>query len=191
MSMAAAMDTHQPTSETVFQRAVAARASLYAVIDAAREPDGPSQAEQAGLPFRSLLAGELGGRLRDVAPYLVEFRTRSQFARWWFGRWGKSAGVLLEAPVGLAELRTHLRTLLIVRHEDGRKYYFRFYDPRVLRVFLPSCTADEGKRFFGPITAIHCDGQGGEELLTFRSGPAGVSVAPSPVPVQERVKGRR
>ena len=185
------MDTHQPTGEIVFRRAVAARAPLYAVIDAAREPDGPSQAEQAGLPFRSLLAGELGGRLRDVAPYLVEFRDRSQFARWWFGRWGKSVGVLLEAAVELAELRTHLRTLLIVRHEDGRKYFFRFYDPRVLRVFLPNCTADEVRRFFGPIAAIYCEGQGGEELLTFRPGQAGVSVGRSRAAVQESVKGNR
>jgi hypothetical protein len=161
------------------------------VLDAAYAPDGPNQARQAGVRFQSLFAGELGGKLEQVAPYVVEFRAGSSFGRWWFEQWGQSAGIMVEAPARLEELRQHFRTLLIVRDEHRQKFYFRFYDPRVLRVFLPSCAADEVGRFFGPITAIYCEGQGGEELLTFRSGPAGVSVAPSPVPVQERVKGRR
>ena len=33
----------------------------------------------------------------------------------------------------------------------GKDMYFRLYDPRVLRVFLPTCTPDELTDFFGPI----------------------------------------
>jgi len=189
--MVVARDNERSVIEAVFRRVVAPRVRLYALIDAARGPDGPDQAKRAQLAQQSLLAGPLGQELGEVAPYLVEFRAGSSFGEWWFAQWGRSVGVLVEAPVALKELRSHFRTLLIVRHEDGRKYYFRFYDPRVLRVFLPSCTPDEVQRFFGPITAIYCEGQNGEELLTFTPGQAGVSVRQSPVPAEERVRSNR
>lgn len=180
----AASSTTQSPGEAVFRWAVAPRAPLYALVDAARAPDGPRQAEKAAVPFESLLAGPLGAELGSVAPYLVEFRSRSSFGRWWFEQWGNSAGILVETPADLAELRRHFRTLLIVRGEGRQEYYFRFYDPRVLRVFLPKCTTDEAKRFFGPITALYCEGADGKELLTFRPNETGVSIKPSPVPPQ-------
>ena len=189
--MAVNRDPGQSVGEEVFRWAVTSRAPLYALLDAARASDGPRQAEQAGLPFQSLLAGELGAELSDVAPYLVEFRDRSSFGRWWFEQWGQSVGVLLEAPTGLDKLRAHLRTLLIVRHEDGQKYFFRFYDPRVSRVFLPNCTRNEAMRFFGPITAIHCEGEGGKELLTYKLDRSGVSIKQSPVPAPEPARAPR
>lgn len=170
--------------EAVFRRAVGAQAAIYVVLDAARQPDGPEQFQHSDARSESLFAGELGGKLKEVAPYLVEFRARSAFARWWFEQWGHSVGIMAEAPVRLEELRQHFRTLLIVRDEQRRKFYFRFYDPRVLREFVPKCTAEEVKRFFGPIAAIYCEGQGGEELLTFRPDQRGVSIKHSPVPPQ-------
>jgi hypothetical protein len=38
----------------------------------------------------------------------------------------------------------------MVEDARGKEMYFRFYDPRVLRVFLPTCTAQEAQDFFGP-----------------------------------------
>ncbi|MCH7813984.1 MAG: DUF4123 domain-containing protein [Planctomycetes bacterium] len=152
-------------------------------IDAARCPEGPEQAKRAQLRHQSLLAGPLGQELGEVAPYLIEFRAGSSFGEWWFEQWGRSVGVLVEAPVSLEELRSHFRTLLIVRHQDGRKYFFRFYDPRVLRLFLPNCSANEIRRFFGPITAFHCEGAEGKELLSYRSERAGLTIKESPVAV--------
>lgn len=181
------MDEGPKSPASVFFRTVSPRGSLYALIDAAREPAGPYEAEQAGVDCQSLFAGELGEMLQDVAPHLIEFRRGTSFYRWWFEQWGNSIGVLVEAPVSLSDLRRHFRTLTIVRGgSDRKRYYFRFYDPRVLRVFLPSCTADEARRFFGPITAIYCEGQGGEELLTFRPDQRGVSIKHSPVLPQGR-----
>jgi hypothetical protein len=173
--------------EAVFRWAVAPQEPLYALLDAAREPGGPEQAEKSGVAFESLFAGQAGNDLAHVAPYVVEFRPRSSFGQWWFGKWGGSAGVLIETRASLAELRRHFRTLLIVRGEDGDKYYFRFYDPRVLRVFLPKCDADEARRFLGPISAIYCEGAEGKELLTFRPGDEGVSTKVSPVPETQNV----
>ena len=45
----------------------------------------------------------------------------------------------------------HFRKFLIVQAEDGMELYFRFYDPRVLRIFLPTCTRNQLIEFFGPV----------------------------------------
>jgi len=156
-----------------FARAVAPRAPLYAILDAARESAGVYQARQAGLDCQSLYAGPLGDMLQEAAPYLIEFAPTSPFAAWWFAQWGNSIGILAEAPVRFQELRDHLRTLLTVRGEDRKRYYFRFYDPRVLSVFLPACTPAELDRFFGPITTIYCESAAGRELATFLHPPNG------------------
>ena len=37
----------------------------------------------------------------------------------------------------------------------------------MLRAFLPACTPEELKHFFGPIAAFYCEGNGGKELLSF------------------------
>ncbi len=168
--------------DSVLRKVLAPGASCCALVDAARESAGPYQAEQAGLECRSLFTGELGDRIKEVAPYIIEFPARSPFRRWWFEQWGNSIGVLVEAPVTLDELRRHFRTLTVVRGaEDKKKYFFRFYDPRVLRVFLPACTPDEIKQFFGPITAFYCEGDGGSELLAFTLAKDGVSVKRWPI----------
>jgi len=41
-----------------------------------------------------------------------------------------------------------------VQDAKGKDMYFRFYDPRVLRVFLPTCTPEELSDFFGPIAGF-------------------------------------
>ena len=171
------------TAETTFSRICAPGAAIFALIDAARDGLGPSEAEQAGLTCWSLFDGDLGDLLKDAAPHLVEFPARSPFRDWWFSRWGDSVGVLVESPVSVAELRRHFRTLTMVRDAERRQYYFRFYDPRVLRTFLPACTPEELARFFGPITCFYCEGDSGRELLAFsvdRDGRLSTRTIPTP-----------
>jgi hypothetical protein len=63
----------------------------------------------------------------------------------------------------LAEVRRHFRKLLYVKEEDTRKeMFFRFYDPRVLRAFLPSCTARQLDEIFGEIDVFVAEGEEGE-----------------------------
>jgi hypothetical protein len=165
-----------PAAESVFARTVAPRAPLYALLDKARESAGIYQASKAGLKYESLFAGEMGDQLSEVAPYLIEFPIRSSFRQWWFEQWGNSIGVLLEAPAGFEDLRRHFRTLMMVRGEDRKRYFFRFYDPRVLTAFLPACTSAELDRFLGPITAFYCESSAGRELATFSRKPDGTLI---------------
>ncbi len=164
-----------------FQRAVSPRVPLYALLDAAKESRGPYEAKQAGLEHQSLFTGDMGDMLKNVAPYLIEFRRGSSFESWWFEQWGNSIGVLLEAPASFADVRKHFRTLLMVRGPDRKRYYFRFYDPRVLPSFLETSTAEEVERCFGPVRAFYCEGKGGGELLKFTTGPEGAVVKSTPI----------
>jgi hypothetical protein len=50
---------------------------------------------------------------------------------------------------------------------EGR-LYFRFYDPRVLGSFLPTCPADARKEFLGDIERFIFSGSNGE-LVEFSS----------------------
>ena len=52
-----------------------------------------------------------------------------------------------------------LRIFLTVMTEKKKKLLFRYYDPRVLRPYLPSCTPAELQTFFGPIDQYVIEGE--------------------------------
>jgi len=46
-------------------------------------------------------------------------------------------------------MRQHFRRFITVHDESGKPLLFRYYDPRVLRTFLPTCNAKELAEIFG------------------------------------------
>ena len=46
--------------------------------------------------------------------------------------------------------------------------YFRWYDPRVLSVYLPTCTAEEFAAIFGPVAAFFLESDDVTQALQFR-----------------------
>jgi hypothetical protein len=132
------------------------------------------------LEFRCLYSGRLPAALERAAPQLVELFPENRLVhRWLEEGWGQAWGVFLriEDP---SNLRHHLRGFLKVVDEDGRRLLFRFYDPRVLRRFLPSCNADERRQLFGPVQSYLTENAQGQSLLEFgasRQAPRDVAVA--------------
>jgi len=99
-----------------------------------------------------LFSGRLSPQLELAAPYLVRLDYQSAKTRRFLGQAsGRQWGVFLKCGQRLEELRRHLRDLLVVRDPGGRQLLFRYFDPRVLRVYLPTCTADELHTVFGGI----------------------------------------
>jgi len=126
--------------------------SLFAVLDAARAPSVVALLRESRAAMQSLFEGEPAEELAPVAPYLVALEKDSALLRKLLSDgWGDSRGVLLTSAAGLQQVRTHLRQFLLVQDDRGNQQYFRFYDPRVLRVYLPTCNAAETQQFFGPI----------------------------------------
>lgn len=115
-----------------------------------------------------LFSGSLRPEIQVVAPYLVHLEyddpKTKRFIRY---AWGNSWGVFLKCDNQLQTLRHHLRTLLTVRDEHGKHLMFRYYDPRVLRAYLPTCTADELQTVFGPIDRFLMEEKTADTLLEF------------------------
>ncbi len=148
---------------------------LYAIVDTARRdaihPGLERAAEKA-----CLYAGELPGVLARAAPWLVRCLPGEDFLPWMLrAGWGDSWGIFVAAEAGLEELRKHFRRFLEVESDRGKKLYFRYYDPRVLRSYLPTCTADELAFVFGPVAAYLLESEDGSALLDWRRGEEGLA----------------
>lgn len=125
---------------------------LYALLDGARDERVAPMVRGFGAQQRCLFDGELHPALAAAAPYIVALdpdapATRALLA----AAWGAAWGVFVAAPVGLDALRHHFRKFLRVVDEQGRQLVFRYYDPRVLRLYLPTCTESELELVYGPV----------------------------------------
>ena len=150
---------------------------LYAIVDAARDIKILALLMQSKEEHQSLYEGVEGAKLSQVAPYLVKLDKDSLLlGSLLLEGWGNSWGVYLTCASEFPEVRRHLRHFLEAQLPEGKQVYFRFYDPRVLRVFLPTCTAYETNQFFGPIKHYLMEDEKPDKLLQFVSTDKGAAV---------------
>jgi hypothetical protein len=119
-----------------------------------------------------LYRGKLEPDLAATAPYLVALDRDAEFTRWVIEQgWGNHWGVFVLTPdtVELHVLRKHFRGFLMVRSPEGKLLYFRYYDPRVLRVYLPTCNEEEVRTLFGPVSAYVVEAEDPMGALVFRA----------------------
>jgi hypothetical protein len=141
---------------------------LFVILDAARDIRILALLLHHKEECQSLYEGPEGAKLAQVAPYLVRLAPDSQLLDPIVKEgWGKSWGVFLTCASDFQDLRRHLRHFLHVKLPDGEQVYFRFYDPRVMRVFLPTCVAEETNQFFGPIKRYVMEGEETNQLWEF------------------------
>jgi hypothetical protein len=115
-----------------------------------------------------LFSGPIAPELQVAAPYLVQLSYDDKKTRKFLQMaWSNSWGVFVKCNVRLEVLRRHLRTFLLVRDEDGSQLMFRYYDPRILRVYLPTCRAGELETVFGPIERFLMEDDVPDTLLEF------------------------
>lgn len=148
----------------------AAGVPWYLVLDAAQEPPVLPAAGEAGLATTCLYTGDFGRRLDNVAPHLAAFDPDSAFTEWLHRHWQYAHGILLQSSAPFEEVRRHLKSFLMAKNPEGRTVRFRYYDPRVLRAFLPVCTATELGTFFGPIAAFYAAGRPGPTISAYSLG---------------------
>jgi hypothetical protein len=142
---------------------------VWMIVDAARSLRVFSMLLECHLEYSCLYSGPLHPALEIAAPYLVQldydYRDTRRFIR---QAWGNSWGVFLRSDTPMDKLRRHLRGLLIVRDTSDHRLVFRYYDPRVLRVYLPTCTSSELRTVFGPIECFWMEDANPETILEFR-----------------------
>ncbi len=137
--------------------------ATYAIIDGAACEGLLDRLDEFQPEFCCLYAGEIEADIEEVAPYLIRLEHDHPFTLWLLESMGnKPWGIFCKAPSTLRELRKHFRKFLIVKGPEGQNLYFRYYDPRVLPTFLPTCEADQKTDFFGSVDAyITVNDQGG------------------------------
>lgn len=175
---ASSLRVQQGTPEQL--RQFAAAGYLFAVLDATGHPNVPEKARQLADRSISLFQGTAEENHWDVAPYL--FRVDEATLAWIEQTlWNEPWGVFVMSRGSLEDLRGHLRRFLLVELPDGERWFFRYYDPRILKVYLPACDETELQLIFGAgetgIRAFGIADPDTKHLLFIHRPEAGVSVA--------------
>ncbi len=141
---------------------------IYAILDTARDDDIYAKLLVSDIKNICLYEGDQALELSDVAPYLVKLGKDDSFTDWLLNNgWGKNWGIFLESPAGFNRLKQHFRKFITVYDEQGVPLYFRYYDPRVLQVYLPSCNEAELEILFGPVRSYYVENEDRDLIIEF------------------------
>ena len=156
------------TKDEIKEQLFSERANVFAILDGASVDGLRRKLYDTGPPYYCLFRGELSPDVEEVAPYLVGMVPEAPFTEWVLeNSFGRHWGVFAISKNSLTEMRKHFRALLTVHDESGKPMLFRYYDPRVLRAFLPTCNGGELKTFFGKVDAFFAE-QDDESMTAYR-----------------------
>jgi hypothetical protein len=132
--------------------------NIFCIIDAAAEGTLYPLLKYSDWEYRCLYKKGVhykGNRMSDAlaaaAPYLLVLDPDKIPVKHFVDRrLGKHQLILFQADGSINDLKDHFSGLLKAMDEDGNVLNFRFYDPRILGAYLPTCTEEEKKYFFGP-----------------------------------------
>ncbi|WP_084761836.1 DUF4123 domain-containing protein [Spirosoma spitsbergense] len=142
--------------------------TTHLLLDAARMGSIMKEAKELNKEHSSLYKGQSEEYLAEFAPYIFSVYKNTPFGPWFTEKgWGNSWGIFLQSPVPAKDVYQHFRKFLLVKTEDGRELCFRFYDPRVLRIFLPTCDQQQLVEFFGPVRHFFMEDEDPEYGLYF------------------------
>jgi len=157
-------------------------ANVFAVLDGASVPGLLDKLYGLAPNFCCLFKGDLTPDMAEVAPYLVQLEPGSEFTSWVIGQgWGNHWGIFAATDLNLRATARHFRKFLIVYDVSGRPLRFRYYDPRVLRAYLPTCNAEELATVFGPVASFLLEGAGLETALRFQMAAGSLGQKEIPV----------
>ncbi len=141
---------------------------VYAVLDGASIAGLRQRLFEMSPPNYCLFRGDLPPDVAETAPYLVGLVTGAPFTDWVLAEsFGKHWGIFAQSRKSIREMRQHFRSLITVYDESGTPMIFRFYDPRVLHEFLPTCNAGELKTLFGKVDVLLAETEDGKEISKF------------------------
>jgi hypothetical protein len=171
----------EPTSLDQLHR-FASNGYLFALLDATDQILVPHKAKLLG-PTKavSLFTGTANEWYWAVAPYL--FQVDSELLDWIAQKlWKEPWGIFAMSKANLEDLRVHFKKFLMVKLPDDKQWLFRYYDPRILQAYLPTCEPWELQKFFGPVRAFATADDDEQKLMTLPGKPEGMPEQPKPNP---------
>jgi len=168
----------RPSAESLVVAGLeASDGEIFAVVDTARDPAIIELLRKNGELVEELYTGPRGERLTSATPHIASVRRGSRLLRRLVRHgWGKGWGMYVLSDRPFASIRDHLRGLLVIPTGAGEGLSFRFFDPSILRSFLPSLSPEQARCFFGPVASIALEAQGSRLILRF-AAPAAVVTA--------------
>jgi hypothetical protein len=141
----------------------------WAILDGARDERIVRAVDRSYQDKCCLFAGNLSPQLKAVAPYLVRIDRGEELSDYVLENgWGNAWGVFFSSSGSLETLRKHFRKFLRATDEAGRRLLFRFYDPRVLSIYLPTCNHEELTTIFEPIDRFVLETEAGAHPVEYR-----------------------
>jgi hypothetical protein len=140
----------------------------YVILDGAAIPDLLDMIEELQPLHACLFRGVEDPELAETAPYLVRLEADDSFTEWVIAEGlGKHWGIFAVAPeeTPFVALRKHFRDMVRVRLPNGETSIFRYYDPRVYNIFLPTCNQEQLREVFGPVTKYYAENPSAKEAL--------------------------
>ena len=141
---------------------------LYAILDGAAVRRVPDFFEETNATHGCLFRGETDPAVLIRAPWLVRLEAGSPVLEWLLhDGWGKNWGIYALVPKGreFDDVLRHFRQFVQVALPDSRIVYFRLYDPRILRLFLPTCDAEQNAALFAVPRFLVCEAGDPDQLL--------------------------
>lgn len=155
------------------------RTNVFAVLDGASVKGLRMRMYELAPPNFCLFTGELEPDVAETAPYLVGLIDGTLFTDWILTEnYGNHWGIFAQSRQSIIEMRRHFRSLVNVHDETGKPLIFRYYDPRVLQTFLPTCNAGELKTFFGKVDAFFAEESDGSGVSKFELSDGGLKKTP-------------
>jgi len=143
--------------------------ALYAVVDCARDKRVYDLVHDALFPM-CLFRTEVVSPLGRAAPYLVPVEHAERLIEAWrTDGLGQSWGLFLSSSEEQSHIRHRLRTFNQAKLPDGRMALFRWWDPRVFRVYLPTCNADHLATLFAGVDHYVCENEDGAGFTIYRN----------------------
>lgn len=157
---------------------------VYAVIDGALLPGLLAKLEEHEPKNTCLFRGELPFDLAEAAPYLVKLEKDKKFTKWLVNE-SVEEPCCIYAQTTIADdfiqLRKHFRSFLRVKSEEGKNLLFRYYDPRVMTTYLPTCTPEDNEIIFDGIETYLIFNDEDKRFKTFKEpNPEEIVNTPEP-----------
>ena len=127
----------------------------YAILDAAKVLNLPEMLDASGLPHRCLFKGDAFDELKDAAPWIVRLEDGNAFTRNLFTRsdapwhlWDREPGIYVRSRGTLDDMWKHFRKFTRVQDENGKWYYFRFWEGVHIGAMLQEMDPKDQIKFF-------------------------------------------
>jgi hypothetical protein len=162
------------------------QAILYGVLDCAIDPALHEHVARLEPEQAACLFERVAPEVKRVSPHVVELAPADPLSKAWRAQgWGRNWGVLFSSLADLRTVKLRLKRFTQARLPDGSgPVLFRFWDPRVLRSYLPLLESADVPAWFTDIDRWIVPTEDGAGSIRFSNHGGAVHAEPGPPPAR-------